>query len=162
MDALRKFFDGFSTVVLILLAALVLVLYATRLFGIQPFAVLSGSMEPSYHTGSLVYVKSVAPEEIKVGDPITFTISGSTVVTHRVVEIKSAERKFVTKGDANETKDSAIGFDCLIGRVVFTVPVLGYVAVFLSAPYGKAILILLFAVSIVMILISESLKKKKD
>lgn len=162
MDALKKFFDGFSTVVLILLAVLVLVLHATKPFGIKPFAVLSGSMEPSYHTGSLVYVKSVAPEEIEVGDPITFTISGSTVVTHRVVEIDPVQREFTTKGDANDTNDSAIGFDCLIGRVVFTVPLLGYAAVFLAAPYGKAILILLFALSVVMIFLSEALKKKKE
>ena len=38
---------------------LALLLVGVRLFGMQVFTVLSGSMEPTYQTGSLIYVKDV-------------------------------------------------------------------------------------------------------
>ncbi len=160
MNVLKRIFDCLSTVIIVLLIVLVVLLQGTKLFGIKPFAVLSGSMEPNYHTGSVVYVKTVSPEQVKVGDPITFNLSSSTVVTHRVVEIKSEERQFVTKGDANNTVDSPVGFDSLIGKVVFSIPFLGFIAVFFSATSGKIIMVLLFVVAISMIFISELLKKK--
>ena len=50
-----------------------------RIFGIQVFGVLTGSMEPSYPTGSLIYVKDVEPQELKLGDPVTFYLAGTTI-----------------------------------------------------------------------------------
>ena len=50
-------------------------------------------MEPTYHVGSLLYVKKIAPEAVQVGDPITFVLDENlTVVTHRVVEIAGRAR----------------------------------------------------------------------
>ena len=69
-------------------AALAFLLAGIRIVGFTPYAVLSGSMEPAFHVGSLIYVKSVDPEDIKVGDAITFRLSGEdTAATHRVIEI---------------------------------------------------------------------------
>ena len=66
-----------------------------------PLAVLSGSMEPTYHVGSLIYVKDADPEEVQVGEPITFKISDDTMVTHRVVAIDPGGPNLQTKGDAS-------------------------------------------------------------
>jgi len=55
--------------------------------GYKPFIVLSGSMEPTISTGDLVLTKEVAPEQINIGDIITFRVEGNTMVTHRVTDI---------------------------------------------------------------------------
>ena len=52
--------------------AVAMLLAGVRLVGITPYAVLSGSMEPAFPVGSMIYVKAVDPESIEVGDPITF------------------------------------------------------------------------------------------
>ena len=67
-------------------------------FGYKPFIVLSGSMEPSIMTGDMVFVKETDPDSLKVGDVIAYK-SGSAVVTHRIVEVKSenGETRYVTQ-----------------------------------------------------------------
>ena len=52
--------------------ALALALVAPRLLGYTPFAVLSGSMEPAYPVGSLIYVQPVEASSLRVGDAVTF------------------------------------------------------------------------------------------
>ena len=77
--------------------------------GYKPFIVLSGSMEPSIMTGDLVFVKETDPDSLKVGDVIAYK-SGSAVVTHRIVEVKSenGETRYVTQGDANNAADQGL------------------------------------------------------
>lgn len=77
--------------------------------GYKPFIVLSGSMEPSVMTGDMVFVKETDPDSLKVGDVIAYK-SGSAVVTHRIVEVKSenGETRYVTQGDANNAADQGM------------------------------------------------------
>ena len=77
--------------------------------GYKPFIVLSGSMEPSIMTGDMVFVKETDPDSLKVGDVIAYK-SGSAVVTHRLVEVKSehGETRYVTQGDANNAADQGM------------------------------------------------------
>ena len=77
--------------------------------GYKPFIVLSGSMEPSIMTGDMVFVKETDPDSLKVGDVIAYK-SGSAVVTHRTVEVKSenGETRYVTQGDANNAADQGM------------------------------------------------------
>lgn len=78
-------------------------------FGYKPFIVLSGSMEPSIMTGDMVFVKETDPDSLEVGDVIAYK-SGSAVVTHRIVEVKSenGETRYVTQGDANNAADQGL------------------------------------------------------
>ena len=126
-------------VAVVVLAAVLLA--GVRLVGLTPFVVLSGSMEPTYPTGSLIYVKQTAPEDVEVGDPITFVLNEDlTVATHRVVEINEEEGWFRTKGDANDTADgSPVLFENLIGVPQFCIPKLGYLSNFLTNPPGMYI-----------------------
>ena len=77
--------------------------------GYKPFIVLSGSMEPSIMTGDMGFVKETDPDSLKVGDVIAYK-SGSAVVTHRIVEVKSenGETRYVTQGDANNAADQSL------------------------------------------------------
>ena len=155
------------TAVLVIMAVLLAVLLVgVRLVGLQPYTVLSGSMEPTYHTGSLIYVKKVKPEEVEVGQAITFVLNEDLVVaTHRVVEIDEENRCFYTKGDANENADGApVHFNNLIGIPVFSILYLGYVSNYIQSPPGLYVAIAVGAVLLLMMFLPELLggEKKED
>ena len=111
--SLKKIWNVISSILVALVVILALLLVGARVVGLQVFTVLSGSMEPTYYTGSLIYVKEVDPYTIEVGQPITFMLDENTVATHRVVGIVPDEEdptviRFRTKGDANETEDGGL------------------------------------------------------
>ena len=115
--------------------------------GLRPFVVLSGSMEPTYQTGSLIYVKEVDPFRLEANDVITFMLDENTVATHRIVEVVPDEEdptvvRFRTKGDANDAVDGGlVHYKNVIGSPVFTIPKLGYVANYIQNPPGTYIAI---------------------
>lgn len=130
-------------------------LVGVRLIGLQPYTVLSGSMEPAYHVGSIIYVAKCEPEKLEVGDPITYGMDNGTIVTHRIVEIIEPQtsgggRSFITKGDANEDIDHApVSQSRIVGKPLFSIPLMGYLSQFIQTPSG----ILIVAAFIVLILI---------
>ncbi len=135
---LKKLWNAVTTVLVAVLVLLAAALAGVRLVGLTPFVVLSGSMEPAYPTGSLIYVKKVPAESVRVGDPITFVLNEDLVVaTHRVVDIDRENQLFTTKGDANDAADGApVHFNNLIGTPVFHIPRLGYLSDYLTHPPG--------------------------
>lgn len=138
--SVKKTWNIISTVLVALVVLLALLLVGARIFGLQVFTVLSGSMEPAYHTGSLIYVKKVDPYAIEPGQVITFMLDENTVATHRVVGVVPDEEdssviRFRTKGDANESEDGGlVHYKNVIGTPVFTIPYLGYVASYIQHP----------------------------
>jgi signal peptidase len=142
--------------VLVVIAAILLV--GVQLFGIKPYTVLSGSMEPTYHVGSIIYVKKVDPLTLKVGDPITFMINGRTIVTHRIIEVipdgeDPTVVRFRTQGDNNDTPDGdPVHSKNVIGKPIFTVPLLGYVANYIQNPPGKYVAIITCSVLILLVM----------
>ena len=155
----KKVWNIVTTIIIVLVVMVAALLVGLRLFGLQTFTVLSGSMEPTYHTGSLLYVKKVAPEDVEVGQPITFVLNEDLVVaTHRVVEIDEENQCFRTKGDANESIDgSPVHFKNLIGVPVFSIPYLGYVATFIQKPPGLYITIAAGAIFLLLLFLPELL-----
>lgn len=160
MRRVWSIFTG-ALVVLMVLAAVLLV--GVRLFGIQPYTVLSGSMEPNYHVGSLIYVKPVDPLELEVNDPVTYRVSSTTVVTHRIIEVIPDEEdpsvvRFRTQGDANTTPDSGLlHSNNVIGKPIFTVPFLGYAAAFLQGSPGRYIALAACMVIIALVFLPDIL-----
>lgn len=131
-------------VVDILLAVLVITAMAIvvpYLFGVRTLAVLSGSMEPNYPVGSMVYAVPTAPENIEPGDPISFVLNDrGTVVTHRVVQANREAESFIVRGDANNTDDpKPVIYENVIGVVRFHIPFLGYILSFVLTTSGKII-----------------------
>ncbi|WPK69811.1 hypothetical protein EUCA11A_40010 [Eubacterium callanderi] len=131
-------------------AALLLIAFAVpRLFGYTPYIVASGSMEPEYPVGSLVYVESVDPAEVTVGDAITFYMAGSDMVaTHQVYEINEQDRAFFTQGINNRDENGEIlhdaqpvSFQSLIGKPRLCIPYLGYINQFCTTAPGIYILL---------------------
>lgn len=159
MRALLKIWNIFSVFLLILALLLVVAFAGTRLVGLTPYVVTSGSMEPRYPVGSVVYVEDAAPEEVRAGDDITFHLSGDTVATHQVWQVDAQERVFRTQGinnldeGGNIIHDAApVSFDDLIGKPVLCIPNLGAAYGFLRTPTGlcavafAAVLVILVSV----------------
>lgn len=139
---LRRALRALSTALMVVAIAFAAALVGVRLVGLDVYAVLSGSMEPTYHVGSVIYVRDVDPADLEPGDVITFMLDEDTVATHRVVEVVPDEEdpsvlRFRTKGDANDAVDgSLVHCNNVIGTPVFTVPYLGYLADYVQGPPG--------------------------
>ncbi|MBR6675741.1 MAG: signal peptidase I [Clostridia bacterium] len=147
---------------------LTFLLFGIRLFGYTPYVVLSGSMEPVYHVGSVVYVVDSDPAELKVGDPLTYRMQGGTVVTHRIIEVRNADTpeslSYITQGDANNIPDgSPVPASAVIGEPKFSIPYLGYISDFIKKPVGLMVIIGSCAAVLLISFVIESLfQKEKD
>lgn len=135
---LSRICNAITVLIMIGIFAVIIALIGPRIAGYGTYAVLSGSMEPTFHVGSIVYVdKSVTADEIEVGDPITFIKNDQLMATHRVIGINPDTREFTTKGDANNTEDlNPVPFESLVGRAEHTIPYLGYIALYVKTPKG--------------------------
>lgn len=157
----KRIWNGITSVLVALAVLLAIALVGVRLLGFQVFTVLSGSMEPTYHTGSLIYVKSVDSAELQVGDAITFMLDEDTVATHRIIEILPDEAdasvlRFRTQGDANDVPDGApVHYKNVIGKPVFTIPWLGYVADYIQHPPGMYVAISAGAILLILVFLPD-------
>ena len=157
----RKILNAFTTILVILAVVLALLLAGARLVGLQVFTVLSGSMEPTYHTGSLIYVKKIDPAEIQPGQVITFLLDADTIATHRVTAVVPDEEdpatlRFRTKGDANNAEDgSLVHYKNVIGTPVFTIPYLGYLANYIQHPPGTYVAISVGAILLLLVFLPD-------
>ena len=152
-SCLRKLMRGISSLIFVLLCLSLVggpLLFAMsddpqkNYFGYRIYNVVTSSMTPKedgssppggFKEGTVILVKLCAPEEIRVGDIITFNPSvgdsgKNTFLTHRVVEIKQGQNGedgifFVTQGDANNSPDPPISGSMVIGKKVFHIPFSG-------------------------------------
>ena len=140
------------------------VMIVPRVMGNDIYAVMSGSMEPYYHVGSVVIVdKHITPEEIEVGDPITFRKGDNAIATHRVIKINEETREFKTKGDANEVEDLApVSFDSVIGKAGMSVPMIGYIPLYMRTKKGMFCIGAYVIVFILLQIIPELLKPEEE
>ena len=174
----KKIWDITTTVLVAIVVIFAVLLVGLRLVGVQVYSVISGSMEPEYPVGALIYVKEVDPAEVKVGDVITFVLSNDMPATHRVIAIDAENQHFYTRGDANfnidettgekiYTEDPPVHFKNLIGKPIFKIPFLGYVAYYVQHPPGMYIALAVGAIILALAFLpdifskSEKTEKKK-
>ena len=159
----KKIWDVVTTVLVVLVVILAIFLMGSRLVGLQVFNVVSGSMEPTYSVGDLLYVKTVDPDSVKVGDPITFVLNEDLVVaTHRVVRVDAENQHFYTKGDANDIEDAEpVHFNNVIGVPKFSIAKLGYVSAFIQTPTGTYIAIAFGALLLAAVFLPDLLAKRE-
>ena len=140
---IRKVWSGFGLVIVGVVATCAMVLVGLRLAGFRTLTVMSGSMEPNYPVGSMIYVKPVDYKTLKVGDVISYVAGDDkTIVTHRIdeIEVDGADAnvlRFRTKGDANATADSKlVHYKNVLGTPIITIPFIGYFAHNIQQPPG--------------------------
>lgn len=156
--------------VVLLLCAAVLLYYfiATKIYavkgdGYEPkfnlYTIISPSMTPNIKVYDVIVdFKVKNPEDIKVGDVITFNtdnpeLAGNSI-THRVISITKDEKGnylYQTKGDANLVEDSSlVPFSDVIGRVGFKIPQLGRIQFFIASSFGWIVVVLVPALYIII------------
>lgn len=142
------------TVVLIIMVVVAAVTLASSFVGVKLYAVSSPSMRKALSVGDLVVVVPQKFENLKEKDIITFVYNEDLdTATHRVIEKDINNRTFKTKGDNNENADgSPVKYENVVGKVVFSVPILGYALTFLSTFYGKLILWTILAMFLILII----------
>lgn len=125
---------------------------------LSAYTIVSPSMVPTINVLDVVVIKRVDnPTDLKKGDIVTFTstdyrYSGITI-THRIVNVEktsSGKYLYTTKGDNNNTQDSArISFDEIYGKLLFRIPKIGYIQYWLSSILGWVAIIIVPAVCII-------------
>ena len=147
-------------VLLLFMAVLVFFLVQSKysgevpsIFGYRVYMVLSGSMNPTFDTGSVVFARPADPETILEGDIITFGGAGSDMLTtHRVVDIQNEDGlKFTTRGDANNVDNpNPVPAENVVGRVHGSVPFLGYLMGFARTRQGLIFLVFIPGVLVIL------------
>ena len=129
-------------------------------FGIKSFVIISGSMEPNLNIGDIVLIKSVDEQELKVNDIISFR-EGESIITHRIVEIIENEgKKYITKGDNNNAKDSNdVEYKEIEGIFIGKIPYLGYAVIFLK---NKIVIISIILILYLLYIHNSNIMKKKQ
>jgi signal peptidase len=133
-------------VAFIVVVALLLIVSVLPITGnYKIMTVISGSMAPAIKMGSVVMVKPAA--DYKIGDVITFGPYSKTKAptTHRIYDIKveGGAPVYITKGDANNAPDAReLQKKDILGKVLFSVPYVGYAVDFAKKPMGFALIII--------------------
>ena len=118
--------------------------------GYRMFSVASSSMAPDYNIGDVLIVKKTEPDQIKVGDSISYygkvgSFAGK-VITHQVIEIdKDVDNNLVfhTKGISNLVEDPLVYADQIYGVVVHRSEVLSFIYRTVNTKYGMFIFIVI-------------------
>lgn len=160
----QKLHNCHSALWLCLLLILILTLAGTNLayftntqlpmpFGYGIANVLTGSMEPTFSSGTLLLIK--ATEDVQPGDIIVYE-SDSSLVVHRVISIDG--NTITTQGDANNVPDQPFDKSHIKGRVIGRIPFMGSALKVLQSP---AVIIFLI-ICIVLLMKSSSGRKKEE
>ena len=115
----------------------------------MPLIVLTDSMYPEIKSGDVIVCREVDPEDIEVGDVISFydpAGNGTSVVTHKVIEIveEDGERLFRTRGTNNNTDDRLpVHEDKVIAEYTGTrIPAAGNIAIFMQSTAGLIVCVI--------------------
>jgi len=116
--------------------------------GFKTFSIISGSMAPEINIGDLIIVKKDENMEYKANEIVSFK-QDEDIITHRIVKIRKEKEKvyYITRGDNNEVNDAKIEAKEIEGRVVYKIPYMGNIALFLKnrIVFGCILLILVLS-----------------
>ncbi|MFA6514860.1 MAG: signal peptidase I [Candidatus Paceibacterota bacterium] len=159
-----KIIQNIVTVLIVIIGLFLIITLFPIKNNYQVKVVLSGSMEPTIHTGSIVIIKPVS--QYKIGDVVIFgkDTKKNIPTTHRIVSSRVIDGVllFTTKGDANKSPDHLeIQQSDIHGKKLFSVPYVGYVIDFVHKPFGMIIVIIIPAVFIIYDEIKKITKEVK-
>jgi len=157
----------FYSIIIALLAGSTLFAFSNNpqksYFGYRIYNVLTNSMvgeaEDCFNAGDIIIVKLTEPEEVEIGDIITFVPGRDerSYLTHRVVEVNHELNGmsgiyFVTRGDANNSDDPPISGSMLVGKKVFTISGMGAVIKFIRANFVITMIFVVAAFAFILLL----------
>lgn len=136
------------------------------ILGYQVKAVLSGSMEPTFQTGSIIIIKlGDQHSNYQIGDVVTFRLDGK-LITHRIIEVerKNGQALYKTKGDNNDGPDHwTISAQKVVGKYTgMTIPYVGYALSYASSNWGSALLLIVPGILLIFSAIGSIMGAKKE
>lgn len=172
VELMKKALHIFSSVVVFFIIIIMLLIVGVRVIGINTY---------NYSDGSIIYVKPITDHsKIKAGDTITYILNtDNSIATNTIYSINTEKRFFYVKAsdlsyvyNSQSIPDSAIivdgipvvpiSFDLLIGKVIASLPYMGYVSDFLAQKTGFTIVIAVMAFFIIMLIVTVPGKRKKE
>lgn len=139
------------------------------IFNLRLFTVISGSMEPKYKIGDVLVAVETKPEDIKVGDAISYLGNKNSfkdkVITHEVIKIekdKQGKYYFHAKGLANAIEDPVVSEEQLYGVVKYRVITLSFIYKIVGTPLGFFIFVVLPILYIIGSELITSLMEKEE
>lgn len=150
--------------ILAIVTALAVIFVGFNIFGgAKGYAVVSDSMAPKFNKGDLVFVKTVEFNSLKEGDIVTVAFyDNSGYFTHKITKIDYEAGIIKTKGDANPSEDPSPSMaEQVVGKYWYSVPLLGYVSIYISSLNLIKISVILAVVLIVIITLSTIVSKTK-
>ncbi len=162
---MRKIIENVVMVIVVVIVLFFGAMILLPQFDYGLIVIKSGSMEPTIGTGGIVIIK--AQDVYNTDDVITFVKTKDDLVTHRIVEVidEGGEIVYATKGDNNNAPDLfSVSINDVQGRVVFTLPYIGYVIAFFQSRLGIMLLILIpagYFIGREVIKIKKELDEKK-
>jgi signal peptidase len=154
-------FCGAAGVALLILLAAVFPMF----MGYRSLTIISESMEPAIHTGAVAVAEPVASNSLVVGDVIVYA-PGATAqvpIVHRIIDFRDEEgvRYFTTRGDANGDADAEVMLPATAWRVVYSLPLAGYLVTFATSRTGVILFIVVPALALALLSLREWLGKRK-
>lgn len=130
------------------------------------YVIVSPSMVPTIMVQDAIIIGRVDPSDLEQGDIISYLATDSyysgKVITHRIIGIEEASDGtllFRTKGDNNNVADGTlVDEDNVYGKVLFRIPMLGYIRQFLSTYFGW---ILCIALPLLYLIMTEVIRVRK-
>ncbi|WP_026676320.1 signal peptidase I SipW [Fictibacillus gelatini] len=163
MKKVLKLTSGFVSIIMIVvficLSVVVISAKASggepTIMGYQVKTVLSGSMEPTFMTGSIIAIQPKTDgENYKKGDIITFREKNNKLITHRIIDVQKVNGQvmYKTKGDNNNAADRELVLSQnTVGKYVnFTIPYIGYLLNYANTKTGSALLMIVPGIFLVI------------
>ena len=121
-------------------------------------------MHPDIKQGSIVIAKKLSADEIfdelTVGSDIVFRTSSNTTLTHRVIMLDEVNDKLQTQGiREGSSKDAVISSSNVLGKVSFSIPLIGYLVMLIQSTYFIILAICGIAIYVIVSLLIKQLKK---
>lgn len=162
MKILYRIYNGLMDIFIVSVLIAVFGIYILRFMNIDPYIVMSASMEPAIQTGGLCFVDTEYPySKIEKNDIIAFQTESDMFVTHRAIDV--TEEGIETKGDNNDISDGITTTEHnYLGKTILSVPYLGYILHGIQSVKGKIICISV-GISLIIgnMLLTECLEKNK-
>lgn len=142
-------------ILLTLLIVIVVVGFLVLKGALPVVPIYGSSMEPTLTSGSLLFINSVDPKNVKVGDIIVYNVPDMVreyynyppSVAHRVIKITKSPLGFRTQGDNTGEDPFTVRPEDIRGTVGSQIPYLGMLLLFFQSTQG-----MIFAIVAIILL----------
>lgn len=153
-----------SNIIIIILSIVIILYIGLLAFGYRVYAVKTASMHPDIKQGSIAIAKKLNAnevfDELTIGSDIVFKTSSGNTLTHRVIMLDEANDRLQTQGiREGSTKDAEISSSNVLGKVSFSIPLIGYLVMLIQSTYFIILAICGIAIYVIVSLLIKQLKK---